>query len=226
MPTAGEIMNRSASHLNDTAKSIYTFTAQLPYLNTAIDDLCEELELNNVAITNATSTIIPITTVQTDIGGATGPALPTDLIEIQRLWERQTGTTDSFQPMDKYEFLPKITVKTSSLGIWSWQKQIINFIGANLPRDVQIDYIATILPLAVDQNSVIIKFNSRGYLSYRTAALCARFIGEDTVRADRLDAEAGRSLERVLGIDTKSRQEFAVRRRPFRSSAKIKGVTR
>lgn len=226
MPTAGEIMNRSAVLLNDKAKTIYTYVDQLPHLNTAIDDLSEELELNNVAITNVSSAIIPITTLQTDIGGTTGPVLPADLIEIQRLWERQTGTTNSFLPMDKYEFLPNIGTKTSSLVFWSWQKQIINFVGANLPRDVKIDYIAAVLPLAVDENSIITKFNSRGYLSYRTAALCARFIGENPTRADELDREAQRSLDRVLGIDTKGRQSFSARRRPFRAGAKVRGLIR
>src|SRR5215471_4677426 len=113
MPLASEIMDRSAALLNDVGKTIFPYTAQIPYLNTAIDEFGEELEYNNIPITNSTTTVIPITTAMFDIGGTTGPPLPTDLIDIQQLWERITGTNNDFVPMIKFEFLPKTTVRTS-----------------------------------------------------------------------------------------------------------------
>ena len=221
--TAADPMDLAASLLNDTAKSIYTYAVQIPYLNMALNELQEMLELNNVPMTNEVSTAIPITTVMTDIGGSTGPALPTDLIEIQQLEERLTGTLDPFIPMTRFEFLPMITVLTSSLMYWTWQKQIIQFIGANTNRDVKINYIGAVLPPVTVSTTPIALFNSKSFLAYRTAALCAEFIGENKTRADSLNADAGLAMDRLIGISTKGRQAIPIRHRPFMAAYKQRG---
>lgn len=221
MPSAGSIMNDAAVLLNDAARTNFTYTVQVPYINMALNELQEELELNNIPSTNETSAIIPITTLQTDIGGATGPALPTDLIEIQQLWERKTGTTSDFIPMFKYEFLPKTSVKGSNLGIWSWQKQIINFLGATNNTDVMIDYVGSVQGAVADENTSIVFINSKSFLTYRTAALVARFVGENPTRADELDAFCILARDRAVGISVKGKQAIATRRRPFRASRKF-----
>ena len=46
--TAAQVMDASASMLNDTAKTSYTYVAQIPYLNMALRELQEFFELNNV----------------------------------------------------------------------------------------------------------------------------------------------------------------------------------
>jgi hypothetical protein len=220
---AGDVMDRAAILLNDTAKSIFTYTIQIPYVNVALDELQETMELNNIPMTNELSAVIPITTVMTDIGGTTGPALPIDLIEIQGLYERLTGTVDSFLEMTRAEFLPLISVLTSSLIYWSWIGQTIQFIGANTNRDVKIKYIGARLAAVTLSTTPITMFNSKSFLSYRTAALCAEFMGENPTRALELNNYAVMAMDRLLGINTKGKQAIAARHRPFMAGYKARG---
>lgn len=135
--TAGDVMDASAGLLNDSAKTNFTYTAQLPYLKIAAQELQEEMELANVPTTNKKSSIFVITTAMTDIGGSTGPALPADLIEIQGAYERLSGSNEDFQFMTKVEFLPPFTVLLESLVYWAWQQQVAQFLGATTTRDVR-----------------------------------------------------------------------------------------
>lgn len=221
--TAGNVMDLIAGLLNDTAKTIFTYVIQVPYMNMAVNELQESFELNNIPFTNELPATVIITAGMTDIGGTTGPALPTDLIEIQKLSERPNGTTEDYYPMTRYEFLPTTVEITSNLEVWTWQKQTVQFIGANTDVQVLINYIgATIIPI-VDNTTVITPFNAQTFLMYRTAALCAQFIGEDKERADDLNVFAGMAMDRLLQISTKGRQSIAVRRRPFQASYKSRG---
>lgn len=220
---ASEVMDRAAALLNDTALTVFPYAAQIPHLNIALDELQESLEQNNVGVTNSTSSIFIITAGAIDIGGSTGPALPTDLIEIQQLFERDSGTSEDFIGMTRTEFLPQYTVLTDWLIYWSWQNQIIRFIGATSNRDVKIEYVANNLTPVTSANSVINIINAKSFLAYRTAALCAEYIGENKSRADDLNVNASLAIDRMLGINTKGKQSISIRRRPFMSAYKSRG---
>src|SRR5438045_575759 len=96
---ASDVMSLSASLLNDTAQTTFTNVVQLPYLNMAIGELNLEMEQNNVAATNATSSEITITAGILGIGDGGQPDLPIGIIEIQQLHERLAGSTEDYLPM-------------------------------------------------------------------------------------------------------------------------------
>ncbi len=220
--TAADIMDASASLLNDTAKSQFTYVAQIPYLNIAQRELQEECESNNVPMSNETSAVIPIAIGVKTIGDVTGPALPSDLIEIQGIYERLTGGNEDFQQVTRVEFLPLYVEVFEDLVYFSWIGQIIRFLGATSPRDVKINYIGAVLPTVTASTDTIKLFNALSFLSYRTASLCAQFIGENKERADDLNVFARLGLDRFLNINTKGRQSIFTRHRPFMSSYKIR----
>ena len=185
--TAGEVMDRSAALLNDPAKTDYTYLAQLVYLNMAIDELVELLEESNVSPTNQTSAIItiPIGSYQiTPIESVTTPHYPSNLVEIQEVAERTAGTEDPFLPLGKREWMKTFPVSNSLL-FWCWEDQIIKFNpnGASSEREIELKYVAQAISQAVSEISIIGTINARSFLSYKTAALCAQFIGEDASRA-------------------------------------------
>src|SRR6188768_2216604 len=100
--TAAEVMDRSAALMNDPDRTDYTYDAQLAYLNMAIDELVESLEESNSSPTNQTSAVItvPLGTnkiVSADTVGT--PKYPIDLVEIQQIGERQSGSQDPFLPL-------------------------------------------------------------------------------------------------------------------------------
>src|SRR6266851_4896674 len=105
MPTPSEIITTVASLMNDYTQSQYTNTACLPFFNLALDELQELFELNGIPITNNTSAIITLAAGINILGIDTTPALPSDFIETQQLWESPTGL-NKWTPMIKKEFIP------------------------------------------------------------------------------------------------------------------------
>jgi hypothetical protein len=224
---AAEVMDRSAALMNDPSKTDYTYLVQLPYLNMAVDELVEALEEANSSPTNQTSgtIVLPVGSNKiTPIEHPTPPHYPFDLVEIQAVTERASGSDDGFVPLVRREFLQEFPA-TQMLGVWTWADQIIQFNtnGANNEREVKLHYVRMAISQAASELSVIGTINSRSYLSYKTAAFCAMFIGENPTRAEVLEMQAEKALERLTGINNKGKQQVMTRHRPFRASYKARG---
>jgi hypothetical protein len=227
--TAGQIMQKSASLLNDTALTNYTFVAQLPYLQIALQELQESFELNGIPVTQLTSAVIQINAGITEIlynaaGTPTAPKLPDDFVEPQQLWERTRGI-DPFVPMTRRDYLPHSLegVQYNNFLYYVWQDQKILVLPSVQNNDIKIDYIKQLFENLVDENSQINIVNARTFLEYRTAGLCAEFIERNLTSANALNAYAVLGMDRVTGISSKSKQTIMTRRRPFRSGYKRRG---
>lgn len=224
--TGANVMDRVAALMNDTAKTTYTYNAQIPYVNMAFDELQEEFERNNVPVTNQQTVVIEVPKNTIVINPSVGPGdiavpnYPVDLIEIQQLWERLNGTNDPFVPMTPRDFLPHYNddQRTNNIGVFTWQDQRIKFIAPLTDREVKIDYIKALFQAEIVSSTAIGIINARSFLYYRTAALCSQFIGENETRANELNKFAKEALDRTLGISTKGRQAIVTRRRPFMSA--------
>src|SRR5258706_2303739 len=142
--TAANIMDKAASLMNDSLKTVYTYAAQMPYLNIALNELEEHFQLNNIPVTNKTSATITVPARITEISAFDGvgvgvaPTYPQELVEIQGIYERLAGTSDSFILVVKRDFLPHALDNSpaSSLQYWIWENQKIKFIGAITPREI------------------------------------------------------------------------------------------
>lgn len=216
-------MDKVASLNNDTAKTKFTYTNMLPYLQLAYQVLAEEAELNDIPIVNETDDLV-VTTAMTDIGGSTGPALPTDLVEIRSLWERLNGTADDFIPINRLNYLPPTQVKGNALEVWAWQNQIVKFLGANTDRQVRMNYLGNTIGSISSASDSISMINAASYLEFATAGLCAAFIGENPTRAQQLASLASDALDRLVGLSAKGAQGVVIRRRPFRAAFKTRGL--
>ena len=132
--TAGTVMRASASLLNDTARSIYTYPVQVPYLNIAMQELQEIFELNEVPVVDTVSVEIDIPAGYDHIAFDNGinPELPDDLIEPSVLWERNTGI-NPYTPMTKVDFLPRYMegIEINQFLVYTWQSQQIRFFPSN-----------------------------------------------------------------------------------------------
>jgi len=226
---ASEVMDRAASLLNDTAKNIYTYVAQLPYLNIAVQELQEEFELSNIPVTEETSAIIWVAAGVSAItynaaGTPQNPTLPSDMVEPAQLWERQHGI-DPFIPMTKRDYIPHYLedIESEQFIYFVWQDQQIRFLPAVQDNDIKIDYIKQLFNIITDQNTQINIINSRTFLEYRTAALCAEFIERNLTSAQGLNNYAIMGMDRAKGIGIKGKQTIVTRRRPFRAGYKKRG---
>lgn len=229
MPKPSEIITTVAGLMNDSSQSEYTNAACLQFFNLSLDELQELYEQNGIPATNETSKPISIPAGIHSIGFDTTPALPSDLIEIQELWESTSGL-DQWVPVTKKETLPHYlqdNVPISMFLIWAWEHGRIELIEANTAIDLKIDYICKLFntPILIKDINVNLPYtNIKTYLEYKTAALCAMFIAENESRALALDALAGTALNRALGIPIKGMQSITTRRKPFRYSYKHRGV--
>jgi hypothetical protein len=217
--TAGAVMDTVAPLLNDPAKTDYTYITMLPYLNIAIGELNELLEEANVGVTNEVS---PNYIVRAGVNILTNP--PHDMIEIQELGERAYGTSESFIALPRREF-PDSLPPSGSLLFWCWKRSEImfNLRGATTDREIRLKYTRRPFWGAENEKSIIGTVSAHMFLTYRTAALCAQFVGENESRADVLAVQAEKAFERLLGISNKGKQQIMTRHRPFRAGYKSRG---
>lgn len=207
--TAGNVMDKSASLMNDSAKTVYTYAAQMPYLNMALAELEEHFQLNNIPVTNQTSAAITVPALATVInafdGAGSGPIphYPQDLVEIQSVLARASGASTGY-----------------SLITWTWEDQKLKFPSSDQAREFQLNYIRTLFPEITNAAAVLGIINAKSFLQYRTAALCTQFIGENAQRAGELNNFAVLALDRVTGIGTKAKQYLTTRRQPFMAGYK------
>lgn len=220
---ASEVMDLAAASLNDVNRTVYSYEIQIPYLKLALQELQEVYELNSLAVTEQTSAEILVaagdTTIEFDV--TSGPRLPDNLIEPQRLWERAVDF-NPWTPMTRKEFLPHELegTRTNMLIYWVWQKNIIKFLESNADNQVKIDYVGSLFPKYVSENTIIPVINAQNYLAYKTASLITELIERDAAKAGSLNTKADLSLDRISGITIKSKQQIVARRRPFRSAYK------
>lgn len=227
--TTAEVMNRAGVLNNDAALSIYTYTVQLPYLNSALQELQELFELNEVPVTDETSAVITVPAGTSEFGFppdtpiANTPYLPSDLIEPVLLWERASGI-DPYTPMSKLNVLPlsQAGVQINQFIYYVWATQKIKVLPANQDNDIKMNYIRFLFAQFTDVTGadVIVVVNARSFLEFRLAAFLAEFVGENKSKADALNGDALMALDRVTGISAKGRQNIFTRRRPFRSGFK------
>ncbi len=225
--TVGEVLDASAALLNDVAKSNYTNAAMMPFLNMALRELQEIFQLNNIPVTDTVSAVINVPAGITAVGFSPAivvpntPYLPDDLIEPKMLWEREEDI-NPFVPMTKLDMLPRQQegVELNQFIWYTWQSNEIRFMAANQDNDIKMDYIRRLFVTVTDADDEIAVTNCLSFLQYRTASLCAEFLGENKTRATELNNDAGLALDRSIGIGTKGRQNITIRHRPFRASYK------
>lgn len=226
--TASEIAAQVAALMNDTQQRVYTSVACLPYINIALQDLQEIFEQNNVPYTNASSEPITVPAGTTVIGRLGSPQLPSGLLEVRQLWERQSGI-DPYIPMQRMEFLPhdfQDGIQISQFLVWAWINDAIHVLSASQDIDLKIDGLYSMfnLPITSDRLDEDLPFyNCSQYLAFRAAFLCSQYIGENQSRAQMLATDAQLSIDRVLAIHSKSKQAINIRKRPFRAGYKNRG---
>jgi hypothetical protein len=220
---ASTVMDNAAGLMNDSAKTTYTYAAQLPYLQMALLELREKYELNNIPVTETSSEEIDVPAGETEItfGNLVGPALPDDLVEPQQLWEKNTGI-DPYIPMTRVDFLPHYLAgtPTNQFIYYVWQDQKIKFLESTADNTIKIDYIKQLFMELVDENTAINVINAQSFLQYRTAGLMAEFIERNLPSANSMNAYASLAMDRALGIGVKGKQAIQTRRRPFRQAWK------
>ena len=206
--TAGDVIDLAASLLNDVDQALFTDTKLLPFVKKAYSELGVELHNNGAPLLNEVSGVIDVPANSTDLG----TDQPDDIVIPVRLRER-ASSDNVFQDMIEQYWEPD-DEPGPNLIYWSWREEEIKFLGATQDRQVIIYYRKA--PTAVDGRSSSIGYaNAINFLSPRTAALAARFIGNNPKRGDELDIDAGINLEKLISRTVKGTQSNTARRKSY-----------
>lgn len=204
---ASEVMDEAAKvYLNDSARIRWPDTILLPYLRSAIGELQNELESNDLPPIYEISAVIPV------LAGSTILNLPADFVFPVSLTERASAGTD-FKDMQEVTWEPDIP-QSAELRYWSFRENIIHLLGATGNREVKIKYLRSLSAIATE-NSIIEIANAKGFLAARTAGLASQFGGAATARATTANERAEYFKRLVLAAIVKRLQDRPVRRRAY-----------
>jgi hypothetical protein len=220
---ASEVLDLSAAALNDIDKSTYDYDTQIPYLKLAVQELQEIYELNSMSVTEQSSAAIPMNAGVTELvfNAPSQPRLPDNLIEPQQLWESGRDL-NNWIPMTRVEYVPHeiSNVETAMFTYWVWQENKIKLLSSTSNNDIKINYIGSLFPKYIREDTIMPVQNSIGYLAYKTAELISDMVEHNMERAQSNNVRATMSLDRIAGISVKGKQQIQTRRRPFRSNYK------
>jgi len=212
MAAISDVFDRARAILNDAltvSGTIYNDTALLPLVKVANDELSDYLITNGVTVQKQMVVSIPV------LAGVKELTLPADIVVPITLYEKAQGAPDAdYVQMAEKAWEPNAPQVTNLVN-WVWRDQEVKFNGATTPRDVRLDYIRLLAEIQ-DEDTLVEVIGSVNFLSFRTAALGARHIGENPNKADELDLDAIKYRDKLLQIGVRKNQTLRGRRRPFR----------
>ena len=210
-----DVIDEAASLLNDFGLSSWTKERLIQHGFQAHRQLQVKLALNGIPVLKEVSAVITVLVGATDLG----ENQPSDLIEPKSLWERKAGSSDTFVLMQEKGWEPE-QVQSSTLNYWNWRGERIKFLGATTNREVKIKYLGGIEVPTQEEDYLGFLF-AENYLIPETAAIAAGSLGnKETYQI--MNAIAEKNLEEVIAFNIKGQQALPVRRRPYRSSRRLR----
>lgn len=195
--------------LNDVSAGLYTDERLLTFINKAYREMQDNLNLNGLQHLDEIAAYITVLAGATTIGTP-----PADMIRPTEVAERPSGTADQFVALDNRTWLPDEPAN-QSLRYWVWREEAIELLAATSSRQVRVRYLKS-LPALTGSASTILVTNAVSFLAARSAALAARYIGENETRANSLDSEAVYALGNLVRLNVRMNQGRPTRRRRTR----------
>jgi hypothetical protein len=212
MPLASVIYLEAANLLNDASQTIYTDAVMLPFLKSAWNKLQLQLQENGVPVMKEITAVIDVTATSEEV------TLPSDFVQPITLAERADGSSEDFVDVAEVDSMPEFD-PVESIIYWNWREEKVYINPPTTAREVKINYWKGLTAISGGSTSLAVN-NSTEYLAYKTAALCARYIGENPERANMLDTEAILAMNILLNLEVKRQQRSPIRPRSYGSSAK------
>ncbi len=223
---------------NNPAVSPFT----LPFLNSAIRQLYRELRnvgdaaliFDNVNIfgltpingANGLGNPDPATQVYVSQGGYFDGqtinsllALPSNVLYMERVSERQNGTNNSFVPMTQSEFGLPSRPQEPTLAEWEWRNYNINMVGSTNVTDIRMRYygsLPTFFSPTLDFTATFVPIiDCADAVAYKVAVMYARMLGSPGL--EDLKGEAAKQMFDLKNAVTRRGQSIEYFRRPYGS---------
>lgn len=203
--------------LNDPTGAIFQDTPMIALGNKVYKELCLKLSALGVPTTKEVSSAIDVAIGTVSLFDGAG--LPTDFLYPIRMYERLEGQllASDWVEMDEEEWLPTEVAQTT-LRMWQWREESLQFIGATTAREVLIYYVKSLGSITATSSTLGI-LNSTEWIAQRLAALAALTLGANPTRAMALDMDLtkeGGIWDDLRGTMVKKMQSLPVRRRRTR----------
>src|ERR1700686_1350447 len=196
---------------NNPAVSPFT----LPFLNSAIRQLYRELRnvgdpaliFDNVNIfgltpingANGLGNPDPATQVYVSQGGYydgntinSQLALPSNMMYLEKVWERQNGSNSTFSEMTQAQFGLPSRPQQPTLVDWEWRNYNLNMVGSIQTRDIRLRYygsLPTFFSATLDFTSTFVPIiDCTEAVAYKVAVMYARMLGSPGLEDLKLEA--------------------------------------
>ena len=202
------IFSKAGEILTDTSNFLF------PLLNDALEFFENEVNNHGVATFTKETVLSPILAIAvvdpgvqvfvSDVGYFDGvlfhalPTVPSDLSVPLFLWERQTGSTEEWAPMQEIpDGLPSV-VQSQRLAMWEWREDQLNMPGASQSNDLRLRYTGTHAPFVTVNDTLYFRGATGAVAYYMVSSYLASKNPEAAALAE------GRSKERISQICTRS----------------------
>src|ERR1035437_1413623 len=220
--------------------SISPFTQ--PFLNSAIRELYRELRnvgqptliKDNIIVSGLTPVNgpnglgMPDPAIQTYLGfggyfdGLTingNLVLPSDVLYMEKVWERQTNTNNNFVPVYQEESGLPSRAQQPTLAQWEWRNDNINFVGSTQTNDIRMRYwcaLPQFFSATLDFDSTFVPIlDCTDAVAYKTAVKYAVMLGSPGL-AD-LRMEAKEQMYQMKNANVRRSQMVDYQRQPYGS---------
>jgi len=205
-----------------------TGTLLFPLLNDSLEWMTNELANHGVDTYTKETPLLNVTPiavldpgVQVDISD-TGyfdgvlnhaqPQVPTDLLVPIRLWERQSGSTEWWQPMNEtLDGLPS-GPQGPRLKVWEWRQDGLYMMGATQTNDLRLRYKSNSATLATPQDQLMFR-GATGTIAYKVVH--AYLISKNPDAANLAMAEADKRLGQLTTRNARMKQRVPVTRQSY-----------
>ena len=143
--------------------------------------------------------------------------LPSDVLYPERVWERQSKTTNLFAPMKQSQFgLPSV-LQCGTIGMWEWRNDNINMPGSTSIRDLRLRYWCS-LPQFFSQTldfaaTYVPILDCTDAVAYKTAVKYANMLGSPNLAT--LQADAKEQMFQLKQQHVRRSQSVDYHRIPF-----------
>jgi hypothetical protein len=207
------IFSQAGEILTDTSTLLF------PLMNDGIEWMSAELDNSGVdtftkEIILASVTAVPIVDpgLQVNISDTgyfdssvnrAAPQFPTDGVNPLFIWERKTGSTEQWVPMEQILMgLPSV-VQSSRLKLWEWRQDGLYMPGATQSNDLRVRYSSS-HPQLVSPTDTLQVRNAIGPVAYKTVA--SYLISKNPEAAQLAMAEARDRLALITNRSARQKQ--------------------
>jgi hypothetical protein len=138
---------------------------------------------------------------------------------MERVWERQNSTNNSFVPMIQSQFGLPSRPQQPTLVEWEWRNYNLNMVGSTQTRDIRMRYygsLPTFFSPTLDFTSTFVPIiDCTDAVAYKVAVMYARMLGSPGLPD--LIAEEKNQMFQLKNAVTRRAQSITYTRQPYGS---------